>query len=62
MMITIAVKVMITIVRGEREGGGQRVMIEIIICGNDDNDGRPISENVFNSGRPLRAKSSLLEM
>ncbi len=26
-----------------REGRGQRVMIEIIISENDDNDGRPIS-------------------
>ncbi len=26
-----------------REGGGQRVMIEIIISENDDNDGRPLS-------------------
>ncbi len=25
-----------------REGGGQRVMIEIIISENDDNDGRPL--------------------
>ncbi len=28
-----------------REGGGQRVMIEIIISENDDNDGRPLSQN-----------------
>ncbi len=26
-----------------REGGGQRVMIEIIISENDDNDGRPLT-------------------
>ena len=26
-----------------REGGGQRVMTEIIISENDDNDGRPLS-------------------
>ena len=26
-----------------REGGGQRVMIEIIICVNDENDGRPLT-------------------
>ncbi len=32
---------MITIVRGG--GGGQRVMIEIIIGVNDENDGRPLS-------------------
>ncbi len=25
-----------------REGGGQRVMIEVIISENDDNDGRPL--------------------
>ena len=25
-----------------REGGGQKVMIEIIISENDDNDGRPL--------------------
>ncbi len=29
--------------RALREGGGQRVMIEIIISENDDNDGRPLS-------------------
>ncbi len=29
-----------------REGGGQRVMIEIIISKNDDNDGRPYSQKV----------------
>ena len=27
----------------EREGGGQKVMIEIIISENDDNDGRPLT-------------------
>ncbi len=32
---------MITIVRGG--GGGQRVMIEIIINVNDENDGRPLT-------------------
>ncbi len=32
-------KMMITIVRG----GGQKVMIEIIISENDDNDGRPLN-------------------
>ena len=32
-------KKMITIIRGGREGGGQRVMIEIIISENADNDG-----------------------
>ena len=26
-----------------REGGGQRVMIEIIISENDDNDGQPLT-------------------
>ncbi len=26
-----------------REGGGERVMIEIIISENDDNDGRPLN-------------------
>ena len=35
-------KMMITIISGGREGGGQRVMIEIIISENDDNDGRPL--------------------
>ena len=34
---------MITIIRGGREGGGQRVMIKIIISQNYDNDGRPLS-------------------
>ncbi len=29
-----------------REGGGQRVMIEIIISENDDNDGRPLMQIV----------------
>ncbi len=31
--------------RKGREGGGQRVMIEIIISENDDNDGRPLSNS-----------------
>ncbi len=35
-------KKMITIIRGGREGGGQRVMIEIIISENADNDGWPL--------------------
>ncbi len=39
--------------RKGREGGGQRVMIEIIISENDDNDGRPV---VINSDRSLSDK------
>ncbi len=34
-------KMMIAIIRGG--GGGQRVMIEIIISINDENDGRPLN-------------------
>ncbi len=30
-----------------REGGGQRVIIEIIISENDDNDGRPLTRIKF---------------
>ena len=38
----IVTKMMITIVRGGRGSGNQRVMIEIIIIPNDYNDGRPL--------------------
>ena len=38
----IATKMMITIARGERERGGQRVMIEVIISENDDNGGQSL--------------------
>ena len=33
-----------------REGRDQRVMIEIIICENDDNDGRPLRKLDMNCG------------
>ncbi len=41
MMITI-----VTLSVTGREGGGQRVMIEIIISENDDNDGRPLTKKM----------------
>ncbi len=33
--------------RKGREGGGQRVMIEIIISVNDENDGRPLRRHLL---------------
>ncbi len=33
--------------RKGRGGGGQRVMIEIIISVNDENDGRPLNYNLL---------------
>ncbi len=43
---------MLSIIRGGREGGGQRVMIEIIIS--DDNDGRPLTQtDKHTSGQTL---------
>ena len=53
---------MITIVRGG--GGGQRVMIEIIISVNDENDGRLLTQApVASPGleRPLPRANDLIE-
>ena len=40
-----------------REGGGQRVMIEIIISENDDNDGRPLRGHFIDNSVSFSADS-----